>query len=364
MKLLFDARWILLEDRFDGVSRYSHELARALAERDDLEITWLIHDMRQLDKLPKGDYLLANDPNNITAELFNLARTINASGHSLVYSPFFMMGTLGKRYNLVLTIHDLIYFKHRTPPQWLPWHVRAGWWLFHATYWPMRWQLNRADAIATVSETARQELLDARATKRPIITVSNAVAQEFTPNSTSVHHESNDVVYMGAFTPYKNVECLIGAVSYLPENTLHLCSKVPPVRKKQLSAYAESLGVSDRIVWHDGIPDAAYRELLNSARCSISASKIEGFGLSVLEAQAQGVPMVCSDIPIFHEVGGEGVFYFDQTNPKQAAEIISELADKTVSSSLIERGYTNAQRYTWARSAAAAASLLKKNMPR
>lgn len=358
MKLLFDARWILLEDRFDGVSRYSHELARALAERDDLEITWLIHDMRQLDKLPKGDYLLANDPNNITAELFNLARTINASGHSLVYSPFFMMGTLGKRYNLVLTIHDLIYFKHRTPPQWLPWHVRAGWWLFHATYWPMRWQLNRANAIATVSETAKQELLAARATKRPIVTVPNAVAQEFTPNNTSAHYQSNDIVYMGAFTPYKNVECLIHALRFLPEATLHLCSKVPPIRKKQLSQLAESVGVSDRITWHNGIPDTAYRELLNSARCSISASKIEGFGLSVLEAQAQGVPMVCSDIPIFHEVGGDGVLYFDESNPEHAAKVIADLSDESTSTALIERGYENAQRYTWQASAEAASAML------
>ena len=83
-------------------------------------------------------------------------------GHYLsVAAILFTIGTLGKKFKLVLTIHDMIYFTHRTPPQWLPWHIRLGWRLFHLTYWPMRWQLNKADIVATVSATARQALLDA-----------------------------------------------------------------------------------------------------------------------------------------------------------------------------------------------------------
>jgi glycosyltransferase involved in cell wall biosynthesis len=211
----------------------------------------------------------------------------------------------------------------------------------------MRWQLNRADAVATVSNTAKQELIEAHATKRPIYTVSNAVSQDFTPTIDTPHYASNDVVYMGAFTPYKNVECLIGALQYATDITLHLCSKVPTGRKKQLVALADTLGVAERIIWHNGISDTDYQSLLESARCSISASKIEGFGLPILEAQSKGVPMLCSDIPIFHEVGGSGVLYFNHTDPKAAAEGINALAIQSVSSELIARGYENAKRYTW-----------------
>lgn len=357
--VLFDARWILTENRFDGVSRYSHELARALAERDDINLTWLIHDKRQLEKLPKGKYLLANNPNNVLAEMFTLARTINKAGHTFVYSPFFMMGTFGKRYKLILTIHDLIYFKYHLPPQWLPWYIRVGWRLFHLTYWPLRWQLNRADAIATVSNTARQELIDARATKRNIMTVSNAVSQDFIAHKDTNHFASNDIVYMGAFTPYKNVECLIESLQYLPTITLHLCSKVPAMRRKQLLKLAESLDVDTQIVWHNGISDDTYRKLLSTARCSISASKIEGFGLPVLEAQKQGVPMACADTPIFHEVGGDGVIYFDDNDPKQAAEAIKMLSDKKTSHALIARGYKNVSRYSWHKSTEAIVELIQ-----
>lgn len=405
MKVLYDARWILVENRFDGVSRYTHELAHAMAARDDLEMTWLIHDLRQLDKLPKGKYMLANKPENFLAEVFTLARKISKAGYELVYSPFFVMGTLGKRYKLVLTIHDMIYFTHRTPPQWFPWYIRLGWRLFHLSYAPMRWQLNHADTVATVSSTAREELLDAHATKHDIVTVANAVNANFaeeigergladgslgkrastSSRSTSAtrasedarseavlsddgdesatrkpHYTSNSILYMGAFTPYKNVDCLIDALALLPDMTLHLCGKMPSVRRKEIEAHMKEVDVTDRVVIYDGATDEQYKKALSEARCSISASRLEGFGLPVLEAQQRGLPFIAADIPIFHEIGRDSVLYFDPNSPEEAAERIRQVADKKTSQDLIARGFDNITRYTWANSAASAAEICHK----
>lgn len=365
MKVLYDARWILIENRFDGVSRYSHELAHALAKQKDIEVAWLIHDKRQLAKLPKGKYVMANDPNDILRETFQLPRTINKSGYELVYSPFFMMGTLGKKYKLVLTIHDMIYFTHRTPPQWLPWYVRLGWWLYHTSYAPMRWQLNRADMVATVSETARQELIDANVTKRDIMTVSNAVSKHFEETaderkSHGPHYTSNEIVYMGAFTPYKNVECLIDALALVPGVTLHLCGKMPKPRRNELEARMEAQNVRSRIVIHDGATDEQYKQALSNARCSISASRLEGFGLPVLEAQQRGVPMVVADTPIFHEVADNAALFFNPDSPKQAAKAIKQLADPEISERMIAAGFLNAKRYSWENSAKVAKKILQQ----
>ena len=413
MKILYDARWILVENRFDGVSRYTYELAHALAARDDIEVAWLVYDQRQVDKLPAGEVVWGNNPNNALKEFFSLARTVNASGYPLLYSPFFTVGTLGKKFKLVLTIHDMIYFTHRTPPQWLAWHIRLGWWLFHLTYWPMRWQLNKANIVATVSETARQELLDAKATKREVITVPNAVSDSFksrevrklesddkrvarggnaaderdlsdmtlTPSSTLVgdmrlgrngaeqaarsgesasHHTSNSIVFMGAFTPYKNVECLIDALQFVPEVTLHLCGKLPPARRPEVEKYIADRGVADRVVLYDGATDEQYKAALAGARCAISASRLEGFGLPLIEAQQAGVPFAAADTPIFHEIGQQSVLYFSPDSPQQAAECIKTFADQKTSEDYIARGYENAKRYTWAHSAEVAAAICKK----
>lgn len=356
-KILYDARWILVENRFDGVSRYTYELAHALAARDDLEVGWLVYDQRQVDKLPAGDVVWGNNPNDAFREFFSLARTVNRSGYKLLYSPFFTVGTLGKKFKLVLTIHDMIYFHFKTPPQWLPWHIRLGWRLFHLTYWPMRWQLNHANAVATVSETARQELLDARATKRPIYPVLNAVSDAFLDQTPRDHYSSDSVVYMGAFTPYKNVECLIDALAYLPDVTLHLCGKLPPSRRPEIEARIQSVGAENRVVIYDGATDEQYREALKHARCAISASRIEGFGLPLIEAQQAGVPFVAADTPIFHEIGQESVLYFDPDSPEAAAAQIEKLADLATSNDYIERGFANVSRFSWKKSAKAAADI-------
>ncbi len=358
-RILFDARWILIENRFDGVSRYSYELAHALAAREDIQVDWLIHDKRQLDKLPAGNYLLANDPaTNPLAELFTLAHRINRAGYALVYSPFFVMGSLGKRYRLVLTIHDMIYFTHTTPPQWLPWHTRVGWRLFHLTYWPMRLQLNRAHHVATVSATAREELLDARATKRNITVVSNAVSNTFAESNGHEHWRSRRIVYMGAVTPYKNAECLIDALLHLPdEYTLALCGKIPPARMPELVEFIAVRGLTERVTLHDGTTDEEYKLELSNALCSASASLAEGFGLPIIEAQQRGVPFVAADTPIFHEVGQDSVLYFDPKDPEEFARAVQTLTDKQTSQQLITRGHTNAARYTWSNSAEAAAAI-------
>ena len=359
MKIVYDARWLLVENRFDGVSRYTYELARALYERPDVELTWLVYDKRQLDKLPPGEYIMANNPENPLLETFSLPRLLNKTGAKLVYSPFFVMGTLKKRYKLVLTIHDMIYFTHRTPPQWLSWWVRLGWRLFHLTYLPMRWQLNRADAVATVSETARQELLAAHATRRDIVTVRNAVAQDVQPVAAD-HATSDSIVYMGAFTPYKNVECLIKALAELPGITLHLLSKIPDKRLIELNALADVLGVSGRVVVHNGVSDDQYRELLHDARCLVTASRLEGFGLPIIEAQQQGVPVACSDTPIFREVAGGSAVFFDPDDPSACAGAIRALGDPATSRDYIERGLKNAAQFSWDDSAAAAVALCQK----
>lgn len=358
MKIFYDARYILVENRFDGVSRYSCELARSMSEKPGVELVWIVHDKRQLDKLPEGEHILVNNPSDALAELA-LPHRLNKAGAKIVYSPFFMMGTRGKKYKLVLTIHDMIYFKHRTPPQWLSWPIRLGWRLFHVSYFPMRWQLNGADHVATVSDTARNELIAARATKRNITTVSNAVSDIFSAEK-STHHDKKGVVYIGAFTPYKNVECLIDAVSLTPDTVLHLCGKLPPTRRPAIEKRIHDKGIESRTIIYDGATDEQYKVALANARCAISASRTEGFGLPLIEAQRAGVPYIAADIPIFREVGADSVLYFNPDLPSQAAEHIQSLADKKLNDMYIQRGYENSKRYTWESSAESALQIVQE----
>ena len=113
--------------------------------------------------------------------------------------------------------------------------------------------------------------------------------------------------------PYKNVEVLIKGMAHLsPDFTLHLLSKVLEDRKAELSKLIKP---NVNVVFHNGVSDEEYLKLLQGAYCLASASKEEGFGLPIIEAQMIGTPVVCSDMTIFHEVAGNGALFFDYNFP-------------------------------------------------
>jgi glycosyltransferase involved in cell wall biosynthesis len=57
------------------------------------------------------------------------------------------------------------------------------------------------------------------------------------------------------------------------------------------------------VVEHNRLDDAAVGALMSHARAVLVPSFAEGFGLPLAEALASGVPVICSDIPVFREVG-------------------------------------------------------------
>lgn len=62
---------------------------------------------------------------------------------------------------------------------------------------------------------------------------------------------------------------------------------------------------------HNRLDDLGVGSLLSQARAVLAPSFVEGFGLPLAEALASGVPVICSDIPAFREVGGDVPDYLD-----------------------------------------------------
>ncbi len=72
--------------------------------------------------------------------------------------------------------------------------------------------------------------------------------------------------------------------------------------------------------------DAELEILYSKATALIAASTAEGFGLPIVEAALHHVPALASDIPVFHEVGGEGSIYFPLDSPNNLAQAVQVMA--------------------------------------
>lgn len=351
MRLLFDARYIRT-DFHDGISRYSMELAGAVwaaASARGVDVTFVIFDEAQRGFLPEGaPIVVMHAPTSVREVL--ASRTLNKHRPDVVFSPMQTLGSMGRRFGLILTLHDTIYYRHRTPPKNLPWHVRLGWRLFHLSYVPQRLTLNSADVVATVSRTSADQFAAVKLTKRPVVVIPNAPQRlaELLPKGAVIVPGAENLVYMGSFMPYKNVETLVRAMADLPGRTLHLLSRISPARRAELEALVPA---GAHVRFHDGVTDAEYAALLADRAVLVSASLDEGYGLPLAEALELGVPAVVTDMPIFREVAGSGALYAGGTDAAAFAAAVRSLDDPALRAEVVAAGTAHIARFTWTRSA-------------
>jgi glycosyltransferase involved in cell wall biosynthesis len=352
VRVAIDCRYTRLE-RHDGISRFTASLTAALARQlgPEDELVMLVSDERQLSMLPEVPHALVSSPTS-AREPF-VARQVNLLKPDVVFSPMQTMGSFGRRYRLVLTVHDLIYYTHRTPPRDLPAPVRLLWRLYHLAWWPQRLLLNRADAVVTVSETTRALIARHRLTTRPVTVVPNAA--ELPPARERTRPDSVELVYMGSFMPYKGVDTLVAALHHLPRARLHLLSRIPAADRERLTAAAPA----GSLVVHDGVDDAEYAEVLDRATALVHASREEGFGIPLVEAMGRGTPIVVADTPIFREIGGDTALYFDVDDAEGLASAVRRLIAPGEWERRSAAGPTEAAHFDWDVSAAALEGVLR-----
>lgn len=344
--LWFDGRYI---DPFhpDGISRFSLGLIQATLELSELTVMVCNEEQKRL--LPEHPNLSVYMTNPVWSpkELLQGIR-LNREDISVLFSPMQTTSGLGRKFKLVYTLHDLIYYRHRNPPAEFNWFIRIVWFIYHLSYWPQRWILNLADAVATVSETTKEQIEQKRLTKRPIYVIHNA-AENPERVEKSPRHDSKDIVYMGSFIGYKNVETLIQGMKYLPDHTLVLLSRISEQRKEQLEELAAEHQANLR--FENGVSDDEYHEWLHKCKALVSASLDEGFGIPVVEAMSRGCPVVLSDIQIFEEVAGPAGLRFAPLDEIAFAEQVKRLSDKKVWKLQSELGLDQSQFFTWQDSA-------------
>lgn len=346
MKIFIDARWIRT-DFHDGISRYTAGVVSGF-KTAKIPITILIHDKKQLEMLPDGiPYEIVNYP--VSFKEFLLPRKLNKMGADVVFSPLQVMGYWGRKYKLILTLQDIIYYRFPEPPTNLPQWIRVVWRLFHSVYWPQRWLLNHADYVGTVSHGSKKYITDMHLTDREIVVVYNASSLDLSGVKPAKKRTKN-IIYMGSFMPYKNVEVLIRGLEHLPKDyTLHLLSKVKPERKSELE---KIIPKDANVIFHNGVSDEKYIELLTDAACLATGSKIEGFGLPIVEAQTLGTPVILNnDLDILHEVAEDAALYFSADDDKEFAKCVLALENKETFDDLVKKGYAQAKKFAWESSA-------------
>ena len=98
------------------------------------------------------------------------------------------------------------------------------------------------------------------------------------------------------------------------------------------------------------VPDRDVPAILRAATVKVFPSKLEGFGLPLVEAMAAGTPVLAADTPVFREVGGDAVQFFPPDDPQTLAGLIrTALESPAFREEYRGRGQAHASARTWER---------------
>lgn len=117
--------------------------------------------------------------------------------------------------------------------------------------------------------------------------------------------------------------------------------------REHLEQRAIELGLGDRVQFDPFRPRTGlWRRLPNFDAFVFTTRGLEAFGLVLIEAQAHGLPVACSDLPRAREVlGGTGVPY-TPGDPRSLAAALDELGrDFHLRTTLTKAALNNAHRY-------------------
>ena len=81
--------------------------------------------------------------------------------------------------------------------------------------------------------------------------------------------------------------------------------------------------LNKRLFMFNDLSDKSLEYAYSHAASLVFPSYVEGFGLPLVEAMQRGLPAMGSDIPVFREIGGEFMAYFDLADPQTLANLVT-----------------------------------------
>ncbi len=222
----------------------------------------------------------------------------------------------------------------------------------------------RADAILTLSEHSKREIVEFCCVPADRVHVTHLAAEENAGGEIPGHEQATLLTHLGLGEPYiltvanawphKNVAALVRAHAMLPERCARQLAIVG-IRGRGMAEVDAAVSQSprtDRIILSGWLSERELWIVYRHAAVFAFPSLFEGFGLPVLEAMAAGVPVVSSNAASLPEIYGDAALAFDPTDETAMASAIERvLDDETLARDLVERGRRNLARFSWRRTA-------------
>jgi alpha-1,3-rhamnosyl/mannosyltransferase len=333
------------QPHFPGIGRYVYNLAAGFAELTEpsFHLSLICNASNTSYDFAK---LMATSKNRIEiiateikpfspAEQWQLPLLAKRHNFNLWHAPYYIRPYL-MPCPVILTAYDLI---GKIVPGVLP--GKKARIAFEIT---TRLAFLSSQRIITLSHSAAEDITRLyKVSPEKIRVIAPGIEPKFQPlNKDLVRHLRQEmqlpeqyVLFTGTNKPHKNLNRLLEAFKlYLqryPESSIQLvlAGREDPRYSPEIRAKVGELGLTGRVLFMGNVSDTQLVTLYNCATLYIQPSLYEGFGLPVLEAQACGLPIICSNRGSLPEAAGKNVPLFDPYNPLDIANKIELMLNDT-----------------------------------
>lgn len=366
MRIGIDARLI----NETGVGRYIRNLLRELVLLNSPHtfVVFLLPDAFNEFRLPNSRWekQKADVHWHTLKEQLVMPELFRKAHLDLVHIPYFTIPLLYTK-PYIVTMHDLTVLHHQTgKATTLPYILYFLKWIGY--YLVLRIGLSKAKHVIAVSKTVKKDLVTSLGIPSGKISVTyEGVDKLVVPgikvkkNNPSFKLKEPYFLYVGNAYPHKNLHVLIEAFAKFINTARGKDFRLVFVGSdtsfyKNLHSHVHTLACKDAIQFTGNISDEDLVYVYSYAHALVFPSLSEGFGLPALEAIQFGCPVVCSDIPIFHEILQEHALYFD---PKSVDSLVSVL--QKVSKKREVPGTQILEHYSWKTMAAETLALYERS---
>lgn len=306
--------------------------------------------------------------NRFAWNFWTLAQYLRKNPVDIYHTQYITPWFVPKKIKIVTIVHDISF-------NFFPQFINFFDLLFLRILIPI--SLRRADKIIGVSQFTCDEIIRFyKINPEKVECVLNSIAYEFLSENISDEQKEairkkynlpeKFILYIGTLQPRKNIPMLVEAYTKAKEKLDGAKVVICGNRKgrnfdTRIDEAVKKNQAENDIVFPGFIDEEDKQTIFCSARAFAFPSLYEGFGLPLIEAMIQGVPVIAADIPSLKEVGGDAALYFNPNSLEDFAQKLCIIcADEELRKKLIAAGKERVNHFSWKKSAQKTLAIYEK----
>lgn len=354
MKIFFDYK-IFLHQKLGGISRYIVNLHKQLLKKDIVSKIYApIHINIFLKEINDSDNFYIKKKIILSTKIIRFYNSIKTNfflkkfNPDIIHLSYYKSALLNSKKPIVVTVYDLIHE------------------IYYKTAGNFKKEvLNRADHIICISKSTLDDLISIYN-----IDIKKASVIHLGVNYLNSNYKESlskaivpYILYVGDRQKYKNFRALtkLYALSKSINNNYKIiCFGGGDFTFEEKKYFKEKNINFNNIIYVSG-DDKKLAELYKSATALIITSLYEGFGMTAIEAQYFGCPVISNKAKALFEILQNSAIYFDVNNIDDMKSIFERYLFSKADLDLLRiKGYENIKKYTLEKNAEETIKIYKK----